>query len=184
MGEEAVDAGDSYVIDMLNVVAHHFRGDYSLFGYRDVAGASGDDDDDSLAVLFAIALEHDGASEGTKLRSGHSGGDGCVLFLSGTGREHIAAMCGQAAEDFGNLARRFALGKNHFGHTLAQGAMVVDLDKAEVFKGQMAEALDGVVGGEALLSDLLEQLAKGLGIHRRRRHCRLLVHQFSALSSQ
>src|SRR5580704_11827454 len=68
---------------------------------------------------------------------------------------------------------RFALGENHFGHALAQGAMVVELGESQVFEGEMTEALDSFVGGESLFSDLLEQLAQGLGVHRRRSHCRL-----------
>jgi hypothetical protein len=72
----------------------------------------------------------------------------------------------QASEDVRYLARRFSLGKNHFGHSLAQGTMVVNLGEAEILEGQVAQALDGLVGGEALFSNLLEQLAKGLGVHR------------------
>jgi hypothetical protein len=44
--------------------------------------------------------------------------------------------------------------------------MVVDLGETEVLKGQVTQALYGLVGGEALFADLLEELAKGLGIHR------------------
>jgi len=43
--------------------------------------------------------------------------------------------------------------------------MVVELGETEVLEGQVTEALDGVVGGEALFSNLLEQMAKGLGVH-------------------
>lgn len=52
--------------------------------------------------------------------------------------------------------------------------MMVELGKAEILEGQVAQALDGFVGGEALFLDLFEQLAKGLGVHRRTCHCRLL----------
>jgi hypothetical protein len=43
--------------------------------------------------------------------------------------------------------------------------MMIDLGESQVFKGEMAQALDGVVGGEALFPDLVEQLAQGFGIH-------------------
>jgi hypothetical protein len=43
--------------------------------------------------------------------------------------------------------------------------MVVDLGETEVLKGEVTQALYGLVGGETLFSDLLEKLAKGLGIH-------------------
>jgi hypothetical protein len=48
---------------------------------------------------------------------------------------------------------------------LAEGAVVVELGETEVLEGQVTEALDGVVGGDALFSNLLEEMAKGLGVH-------------------
>jgi hypothetical protein len=72
---------------------------------------------------------------------------------------------GEAGEDVRYLAGRFALGKDHFGHALAEGAVVVELGETEVLKRQVTEALDGVVGGETLFSNLLEEMAKGLGVH-------------------
>ena len=44
--------------------------------------------------------------------------------------------------------------------------MVVEFGEAQVLKGQVTQALDGVVGGEALFLDLVEELAQGLGVHR------------------
>src|SRR5258706_3357639 len=176
MRQQAVYARDSDVIDMLNVIAHQFRGDDRFFGDRNVAGSRRHDHDHALAISLAITLEHDGASQGTILRSMlgqvYSGGDSSILFLVGPRRQHVATVSGQAVEDFRYMARRFALGKYHLGHALAQGTMVVDLGEAEVLKGQVTEALDGLVGGEVFFADLLEQLAKGLGIHSDS-HCRL-----------
>ena len=42
---------------------------------------------------------------------------------------------------------------------------MVDLGKTKILKGQVAQAFDGFVRGDALFSDLIEELAKGLGIH-------------------
>src|SRR6202521_5310206 len=173
MRQQAVDARDSDVIDMLNVIAHQFGGDDRFLGDRDVAGSRGHDHDHALAVPLAIALEHDGASDWAILWTifwtifcpVRSGGDGGILFLGSSGRQHVTAMGGQAVEDVRHLARRFALGKHHFRHALAQGTMVVDLGETEILKGQVTQALYGLVGGETLFSDLLEQLAKSLGIH-------------------
>src|SRR5208337_2023251 len=130
MRQQAVDAGDSDVVDVLNIVAHQFGGDDCLFGYRDVAGSGGDDHDHALAAPLAITLEHDGASQGTILCAvclvgqiagqifgrivGQGGGDGGVLFFGGAGREHVASVEGEAAEDARYLAGRFARGEDHF----------------------------------------------------------------------
>jgi hypothetical protein len=70
-----------------------------------------------------------------------------VLGFGGAGGEDVASVGGQAGEDFGYLSRGFALAENHFGHALAEDAVVVELGKAQVFEGEMAKALDGFVGG-------------------------------------
>jgi hypothetical protein len=43
--------------------------------------------------------------------------------------------------------------------------MMVDLGKAQVFKRQMAEAIDGSVGREFAAAHLLEKFADGFGVH-------------------
>jgi hypothetical protein len=160
-----VNSGDSYVIDVLDVITHQLRGDDCFFGYWDVTGSGGHDHDHALAVRLAIALEDDGAREWTIVGLGpmvsECGGDGGVLFFGGSRGQHVAAVGGEAGEDFSHLAGRFALGKNHLGHALAQGAMMVELGETQVLKGQVTQALYGFVGGEALFSNLLEELAKG-----------------------
>ncbi|MGA7568819.1 MAG: hypothetical protein WBW53_22395 [Terriglobales bacterium] len=52
------------------------------------------------------------------------------------------------------------MSKDHFGHALTKGTVVIDLGEAEILEGQMAQALDGLVGRKTLVSDLLEKLAK------------------------
>src|SRR5208282_2145318 len=94
MGQQAVNAGYSYVVDVLNFVAHQFGGDHCLFGDRDVAGTCGHDHDHSLTALLAIAFEDDGTGEGTILCSRNDGGDCGVLFFGGSRCEHVAAVGG------------------------------------------------------------------------------------------
>jgi hypothetical protein len=163
--QQAVDAGDSYVIDVLNVVAHEFGGDHGFFGYGDVAGSRRDDHDYSLAVTLAIALEGDRFCQGTVLGLvlmirgcgvSECGEDGGVLFFGGTRGENVAAVGGQAEEDGGYLGWRFAGGKDHLGHALAEGAMVVDFGEAQVLEGEVAKTIYGFVGGETLFPDLLK----------------------------
>jgi hypothetical protein len=89
-----VDASDSYVVDVLNFVAHQFGGYYCFFGDWDVAGSRGDDYDHAFAVPFAIALEHDGSRQWTIFCAGRGGGYGGVLFFGGPRGEHVAAVGG------------------------------------------------------------------------------------------
>jgi len=42
---------------------------------------------------------------------------------------------------------------------------MVELGKAEVFEGEMAETLDCLVGGELFGADLLEEGVEGGGVH-------------------
>ncbi len=65
VGEEAVDAGYSYVVEVPDPIAHELGGDYRFFGYGDVAGSGGDYGDGAFGVSFsgdqAVALEGDAA---------------------------------------------------------------------------------------------------------------------------
>jgi hypothetical protein len=197
MGEETVDAGDSDVVDVLDAVAHEFSGDDGFFGDGDVAGSGGEDGDGAVSAEFAGVVEGDGSGEGVVLRLGsvvptfrkarnvghplfilvfmEGGGDGFELGFGGAGGQDVVAVGGEADKDFGDLCGSFSLGKDDFGGSLAEGAVVVDFGESEVFEGQVAEALDGLVGRDALFLEIREQLAQGLGVHKRQGHCRCCV---------
>ena len=44
--------------------------------------------------------------------------------------------------------------------------MMIDLGEPKILKGQMAEAIDGIIRGEFSGSNPLEQLTDGFGVHR------------------
>jgi hypothetical protein len=81
------------------------------------------------------------------------------LGFGGTSRHDVSVVVREPAKDFGYLPGRFALGEDNLGHSLAEGTMVVELGKAEVFERQMAQALNGFVGSETFTPDLVEDLA-------------------------
>ena len=159
MRQQAMDAGYSDVVDVLDRISHEFRCDYGLFRYGDIAGPGGDYGDYSFAVVLAVALEDDGAGQRPEFGSVDSGCYGGVLLFGGPGRKDVAAMLGEAAEDAGYLFWSLALAEDHFGHAVAEGAVVVDLGEPQIFEGQVSEAVDGFVGRELLLFDLVEQFA-------------------------
>jgi len=149
MLEQAMNAGDTDVVELVDAIAHHARGEQSFFGDGNVAGASGDDKDQAFAGDFAAALDGDDAREGMKLRGArgfsigffHGGED----FGVGASDENVVArvfLLEHGADDFGGLLRRFAFGENDFGKALAEGAVMVDFGKAEVLERQMLESLD------------------------------------------
>ena len=138
MGQQTMDARHSHVIDVLDVVSHQLSGDDRLFGNWDVAGSCRHNDDHSLAVLFAVALQGDGAGERTIFRLGHDRGHGGILFLGGASGQDVASVRRQALENASHLEGSFSLGKNYLRNSLSEGPMVVDLGKAQIFKRKMA----------------------------------------------
>ena len=116
MGEQAVDAGNSNIIQMLDAVAHEFSGDYRFFGYWNVAGTRGNDGDDSLAVTLAIAVESDGSGFGAVNGFGDLERYCLELFFSRACRQDVAFVVSQFCENFRDLRGRFALTEYHLGH--------------------------------------------------------------------
>ena len=51
-GQQAMNAGDADVVDMLDVVAHDLRRDHRFLRDGNVAGAGGDDDDLALCRVW------------------------------------------------------------------------------------------------------------------------------------
>ena len=145
-----MNPGDTYVVKLIDAIAHHARGEQSFFGDWDVAGTGGNDEDQAFARDFAAALDGDDPREGMKLRGArgfpvsffHGGED----FGVGASDQNIVPrvfLLEHGADDFGDLLRRFAFGEDDFRKTLAESAVMVDFGEAEVFKWQVLEAFDG-----------------------------------------
>ena len=83
-----------------------------------------------------------GRARGFAISLFHGGED----FGVGAGDENVVArvsLLEHGADDFGDLLRRFAFGKDDFGEALTQGAMMVHFGEAEVLERKMLQALDG-----------------------------------------
>ena len=176
MGEEAVDAGDSDVVEVLDAVAHEFGGDDGFFGDGDVAGAGRDDEDGAFALAFlggrAIAMEGDATGKravfekvgvGGVLALGEGGEDFVELFLGGARGEDVGFVLGEVDENVGDLPGRLALAENDFGHAVAESAVVVDVGEAEVLERKMAQALDGGIGGKLRARTSLKMRVRAAG---------------------
>ena len=74
-------------------------------------------------------------------------------------------MVKKPLSDGAYLGWRFAFGEDDFGDAVAQGAMMVDLRKTEVFKGHVTHARHRIVNRERAFAYLFEQRAKMLLIH-------------------
>jgi hypothetical protein len=88
-------------------------------------------------------------------------GDGGVNrgshFVGGAGGKDVAASLGHAGKDGGDLGGGFSGGEDDFGHAGAQGAVVIELGEAHVFKGEVFEACEGSIDGGAALADFVEE---------------------------
>jgi hypothetical protein len=165
VGEETVDAGDSDVVEMLDAVAHEFGGDYGFFGDGDVAGAGGDYRDHSFAVELAVAVEGDGSGERAVDGFGDLGRYSVKLFFSRARGQDIAFVLGQLRENLRHLGGSLALAENHFGHALAEGAVMINFGEAEVFEREMAQTGYRFVGCELFGADIFEETGKGGSVH-------------------
>ena len=169
VGEKAMDAGDSDIVERLDFVAHQFGGDNRLFSDGNVAGSSGDDCDDALIRLRAaisaarrvVAAKGDTAGERAIFGRGDLGRNGVELFFGGAGGEDVGVgvMGGEAGEDLRDLRGCFSLAEDDLRHSVAQRPMMVEFGEAQVFEGQMAKARESFVGGELTGADISKQLA-------------------------
>ena len=76
-------------------------------------------------------------------------------------------MFSEAGENLREVRGRLALAQNHLGHAGAQAAVMINFGKTEIFEGKMAQAVDGVVGGQLATTDLIEKFADGFSVHGR-----------------
>src|SRR5580692_5508728 len=80
-------------------------------------------------------------------------------------RQDIIAVLRQPAENFGEMGGILSRAKDHLRHADAQRAMVIDVGEAEIFEGEMAEFLDGLVGGDFAAAYVVEELFEGFCVH-------------------
>ena len=103
------------------------------------------------ARLFVLRLE---IAHGTK----HIG--------RGAGGENIAAGLAICAKMEATCAGVFAGGEDDFRHAGTQRAMVIHLSKAQVFEGQVAQAVERFIYVCLPVADFVEQLFNLYAIHQ------------------
>lgn len=63
MLKQAMNAGDTDVVELIDAVAHHTRGEQGFFRDWDVASPGGNDENQAFASNFTAALDSDDAGE-------------------------------------------------------------------------------------------------------------------------
>jgi len=149
MLEQAMNAGDTDVIEMAGSIAHQAGGEQGFFGDGNVASAGGNNENGSLPGDGGIALDGNGTGDGMKF--GGAGGtlDGGVDLRVGAGDQDVVArvfMTQHGADDFGDVLGSLPPAEDDFGIALAQGAVMIDFGKADIFKGHVLQAFDAGLG--------------------------------------
>src|ERR1017187_2507108 len=168
VAHEAVDAGHADIVDGVDFIAHQFRGDPGFLGDRHIAGAGANHGDAAFAVNGAVAPETDGAGEDRVFAAGQLGGDGGGANRVGAGDQNIARILQQAGGDGDHVIGGLALGEDDLWNAVPQGAMVIHLGEAQVFKGHVAHARDGGIDIDRAVTDLLEQGTELILVHESR----------------
>jgi len=66
-------------------------------------------------------------------------------------------VIGHAGKDLRHLRGRLTRREDHLRHAGAQRAMMIELGKSDVFKGQVAQAVERVADRGATLAHIIEQ---------------------------
>jgi hypothetical protein len=92
--------------------------------------------------------------------------DGAKHIFGGARSQNVAVVPGHAGKDLSNLRWSLAGGKYDFGHAGAEGAVMIELGKTDVFERQVAQPVEGIVDGGAALTDFVEQRFDLRAIHQ------------------
>jgi len=168
MLEQAMNASNADIVERIGAIAHHARGEQSLFGDRNVAGTGGNDQDGSLPPNRGVAFDGDGPGNGVKFGGAADTFDGGVDFLVGAGDQNVVMrvfVADHGADNFRHVVRRLSLAKNDFGIALAQSTVVVDFGDADIFEWQVLEALHPGFRGDDALAHSFQKLQNLFGVH-------------------
>ena len=171
MRQQPVQTGNAGVADPLDPVAHDFGGHGRFLGHRQVTRAGANDGDGAGPFRQRPFLD------------GHTTGDGVVnrlleffaqrpgLFGRDAGDQHPLFLGQDVRGDFNRLIRRFTGTKNHFGKTLAQGAMCVHLGKAKIGQRRGLKGAEHLPATRTASPESFQQLNRFA-----RGHLRLMIY--------
>lgn len=162
VGEEAMNAGDTYVGDLHELMSEKLQGEGGFVGDGEVGGAGGDNGD----VVTGGVVVGGGESEAEAAGGGAVGGEGSVpavagedfagFFVADAGGEGFAVGGEDAGEVVGDLLGGFVLSEDDFGGALAELAMEVEGGVAQLLEGELSQFVDRGFGVDGASSDLFE----------------------------
>jgi hypothetical protein len=166
MRQQTVNAGDAHVVEALHGISHNLGCHHRLFRHRNVAGSRRDHRDRALAIFRLVTPQGNGAGLLVIHRPRKFLLHRRELFFVGARRQHVAAMFRETRKDPGNLRGSLALPEDDLGHAHAQPPVMIDLGESQVFKRQVPQTIDRVIGREFPRAHLLKQFSNGSSVQR------------------
>ena len=169
MREQTVQAGDTYVVEAIDLVAIELGRHCRLFGDGQVARAGAGDDDASVAGGGGLA-----SHEGELCVRDISQVDAVVEELRGAGcffgvqaRDQDALLAGivQCFDNGGNLLGGFTGTVDNLAGSLAHSARKIELRKAQIGGRSRLDAREGDCRGDYSVGNIAQQLLKISLIH-------------------
>ena len=169
MSEQAVQAGDTYVVEAIDLVAVELGRQCRLFGDGQVARAGAGDDDASVAGRGGLAA-HEGKlcvwdisqvdAVAEELRD-------AVCFFGVQARDQDALLAGSAQcfDNGSNLLGGFTGTVDNLAGSLAHPARKIELRKTQIGGWRRLDAREGDCRGDCSVGNVAQQLLKISLIH-------------------
>lgn len=157
MVNQAMNTGNANIVNLVDLVTHHFRSHPSFFGNRDVARTGAHDGDFALAAQLTILPEPNRAGRRKMLTAGKGAQHMFSRFGRRSRNQNIVGTSEQRSRNRDNLIRRLTETKNDFGHSVPQSPVMVDFGESEIFEWHVTNAREGVVNSRGAGLDLFEQ---------------------------
>jgi len=79
-----------------------------------------------------------------------------VLFWRGAGGENVSSAPSKTGKNRGDLLWSFALAKDHLGHSVTQGTMVVYFCETQILERKVPQSINGFVRRQPSRTHFLE----------------------------
>ena len=169
MREQAVQAGDTYVVEAVDLVAIELGRQCGFLGDGQVARAGAGDNDASVSGRGGPAA-HEGElcvrdisqvdAVVKELR-----GTGCLLGVQARDQDALLAGIAQCFDNGGNLIGGFTGPVDNLAGSLAHPARKIKLRKAQIGGRSRLDAREGVGRGDCSAGNIAQQLLKISLIH-------------------
>jgi hypothetical protein len=157
-----VEAGDADIVDPFDAVAHEFRRGGCFLSNGQVSGAGADQTDAGQQGFGGMTIEGRGACKFVIGDVGNTFSEEMEDIGVYAGNEQTAGAFDEAFGDGDDLLRRLSLAEDDLGQGGAEGAMMVDLGKAEVLVGQVPEPVESAFDVGPAGRDGFKEGAEGL----------------------